>query len=229
LGIIFEDREIPIVYEDNELIVINKPAGLRTLPDGYHKEFPCVMSLLNQAYGKVWMVHRLDKETSGVLMVAKDANTHRLMDRKFANHQVEKIYFAIVIGRFDLEIIRIEYPLLINGDRSHRTIISNAGKKAVTIIENKMIKNDSLLKIKIESGYTHQIRAHLSYLGYPILNDVLYGGKKSTFHSYSIQRVALHAHQLTFEHPIEHTLKTITAPFPDDFSQVLKINSWEPK
>jgi RluA family pseudouridine synthase len=226
LGIVFEDKEIQILFEDADLIAINKPAGLRTLPDGYHKELPNVMELMGTAYGKIWMLHRLDKETSGVLVLAKNSEAHRIMDRKFANHQIKKTYFAIVCGIFNSSEKVLEYPLLVNGDRAHRTIIDMKGKKAVTIIEDIKIKKDSLLKIKIESGYTHQIRAHLSFIGFPIINDSLYGGQKTEIHGYPISRIALHAYQLTFEHPFTHALQTIIAPFPDDFNQVLSINLW---
>lgn len=226
MGVNFNGSEIQIIYEDPDLIAINKPAGLRTLPDGYHTDLPCVMHLMNQAFGKVWMLHRLDKETSGVLLVAKNSNIHRLLDRQFANHLVEKTYFAIALGAFTLDITRIEYPLLVDGDRSHRTKISKEGKKAVTVIMEKEIKENSLLKLKIESGYTHQIRSHLSYLGFPLLNDMLYGGQKASTHKLPINRISLHAYQLQFIHPITQSQVIITAPFPEDFTQAMKCFSW---
>jgi len=173
---IFDRLEEYIIYENAHIIALNKPEGVLVIPDGYDKTQPCLQDLLTEKYGKIWVTHRLDKATSGVILFAKDSETHKFMNIAFSNRRVKKTYIAIIHGVPFWDKLTINYPLKVNGDRMHRTTISfSGGKKASTyikILEKAQFSSKALIEPK--SGYTHQIRSHLSNIGHPILGDSLY-------------------------------------------------------
>jgi RluA family pseudouridine synthase len=209
---------LPVLFHDSTLLAVDKPSGLLTLPDGYDKAAPHVRSVLEPAWGRVWIVHRLDKETSGVLLLARTAEAHRALNGQFDAHQVRKVYHALVVGSPAWDEYTFDTPLRPNGDRRHRTIPHPQGKSAITHVRVlQRLGNFTLVEAIPATGRTHQIRAHLGFVGgLPLAADALYGCKLSA-EALPIARVALHACSLTFTHPTDGQTITLEAPYPADF------------
>ncbi|MBW6472610.1 MAG: RluA family pseudouridine synthase [Anaerolineaceae bacterium] len=196
-----------IIFIDNSIIAVNKPSGLRTIPDGYNKSKENLQTLLKSKFPELMTVHRLDKETSGVILFARNKEAHRNLNHQFENRLVRKKYWVIShnIPVWDNYISRL--PLLVDGDRRHRTIIDQSGKLSEThFIKHKFDQKKclSFLEAIPYSGYTHQIRSHLSFLGFSILGDHLYTKNLSTFQkklNLNVKRMMLHAASLEFLHP----------------------------
>ena len=208
------------LYQDEFLLAVNKPAGLPTLPDGYNRAAPCLIDLLNQQFNRVWVVHRLDRDTSGVIVFARTAEVHRAFNIAFDSRQVHKVYHAIVSGTPEWDERVIDLPLRPDGDRRHRTVIDRArGKPALTRVRVlERFTKHTLIEAQPETGRTHQIRAHLAALDLPLAGDGLYGGKDAAA---LIQRSALHARSIEFTHPVTHEAVALFAPYPDDFTATL--------
>ncbi len=212
-----------IIFEDNSIVAINKPSGLLTIPDGYHPEYVNLKKELDAIYGQVWTVHRLDKETSGVIVFALTAAAHRNLNLQFTNHTISKEYLAITHNYPNWKKFDLETSITINGDRKHRTIISSTGKvskSSFTLTNKDLASRISTIKIHPSTGYTHQIRCHLSHLGLPIVGDILYS-KHLSEHQKSINkyfgRMMLHANSIKFIHPLSDALIEIKAPAPNLF------------
>lgn len=236
------DEIIP-TYIDTHLLVVNKPAGLRTIPDGYQKDLPNLHHLLMEYYGRLWVVHRLDRETSGAILFARNAETHRLLNLQFQNRQIKKAYHLLAFGPPSTTPFEINYPLRVNGDRAHRTVIEfRHGKPAITLVNLVQSLKDGILLIEAQpiTGYTHQIRAHLSAAGYWLLHDNLYFPwnrrpdspdahpvlPQEYLHkcdALPIHRLALHCRKIEFIHPIFLRPIGITAPYPDDFNETINL------
>ncbi len=226
--------EFQVLWSDDSLLVINKPSGLRTIPDGYNPSLPHLIGQLQEAHGRLWVVHRLDKDTSGVILFARSAEAHRNLNQQFEERKTRKEYHALCIGMPAWEALTISLSLVVNGDRKHRTIIDpQAGKPAET--EAAVLRRlgvFTLIAALPHSGYTHQIRAHLAASSLPILNDPLYKSLKpetaaqiearDIARDLPIRRVALHAYQIVFAHPISGQSMNIQAPYPDDLNQTIK-------
>lgn len=218
-----------LLWYDADLLVIDKPAGLPTLPDGYHPEAPHVKSVLEPLYGRLWIVHRLDKETSGVLALARSAGAHRSLNTQFEQHAVEKTYHALARGAAAWETTSVRLPLRLDGDRRHRTVVdAQRGKPAVTHLRVlQRFPGWTWLEARPETGRTHQIRAHLAALGLPLAGDALYGGKEDLYPldpsgSPVVQRLCLHAWRLALDHPASGERLTFTAPEPTELVRVLE-------
>jgi len=209
-----------VIHLDDQIIVINKPAGLSVLTDGWEPDTPYLVKMLEEKFEKIWIVHRLDKITSGVMVFARTADAHRELNGQFERHEVEKIYHAIVEGNPVWEEKVCKMLLRTNVGHKHRTAIDHKrGKPAETHF--KVLKRgqaQALLEARPMTGRTHQIRAHLSALGYPLLGDVLYGASESRL----ITRPALHALSLAFTHPDSGERVTYTVPYPKDIQQLMK-------
>ena len=215
-----------ILYSDEHILIINKPAGLSVLPDGWAKDAPYLVKSLEEGYGRIFIVHRLDKVTSGVMVFARDAETHRALNIQFENHQAEKVYHAIVQGnpRWDEKTAR--HPLRANVGHKHRSMVDDRnGKPSETRF--KVLKRfqarpeqgrgDSvLIEAKPMTGRTHQIRVHAYALGHPLLGDTLYGAEETDV----IARPALHAYSLTIV--MNGEPMAFKAPYPDDFRVALE-------
>jgi len=216
---VLKHKNLPqVLYEDDDILVINKPPGLLSIPDGYNSDLPHLRSVLEPHFGKLWMVHRLDKETSGTILLAKNAAAHRIMNASFRSNQVKKTYHGLVTPAPDWQDIAIDFLLLVNADRKHRTRVNpENGKEAHS--DCKVLKRfalGALLEIQIQTGITHQIRAHLRACNLMLLGDVLYGsGLPSS--PITVSRTMLHARAIAFQHPIIGTWMTFSASYFDDF------------
>ncbi len=176
--------------------------------------------MLEAQFGKIFVVHRLDKITSGVMVFARTANAHRDLNLQFEKHQAEKIYHAIAIGnpKWDEKIAK--HPLRVNVGHKHRTMVDDKnGKLSETRFKIlKRYPHHVLLEARPMTGRTHQVRVHAYALGHPLLGDVLYSAPETDI----IARPALHAYSLSFTHPQTKERLTFTAPYPPDFESVLE-------
>jgi RluA family pseudouridine synthase len=219
---------VDILHIDSAIIVLNKPAGLPVLPDGWEKDAPYLFKMLEEQYGNpssdsgqgVWIVHRLDKVTSGVMVFARTAEAHRDLSMQFEKHEAAKIYHAVAVGvpAWDEKIAK--HPLRVNVGHRHRTAVDlRYGKPSESrfkILERYAAH--ALMQVQIITGHTHQIRAHAYALGHPLLGDMLYSAPETDL----IMRPALHAYTLTIRNPETGQLSTFTAPHAPDFSMALK-------
>ena len=207
------------LYCDAALLVLDKPAGLSVLPDGWDKDSPYLVQLLEAQFGKLWIVHRLDKVTSGVMVFARTADSHRALSIQFERHTVEKRYHAICSGvpPWDEHIAR--HKLRLNVGHSHRTVVDNGrGIQAETRFRVlKRYAGHALLECAPATGRTHQIRVHAYALGYPLLGDTLYSGPETDL----IPRPALHAFSLALTHPASSEYMSFEARYPADFAGAL--------
>ena len=210
-----------IIYEDDHLIVVDKPAGLSVLPDGWEKDSEYLVRKLEEQSGKVFIVHRLDKITSGVMVFARDAETHRALNIQFENHEAQKTYHAIVEGNPKWEEKIASQPLRANVGHKHRTMVDDKhGKASETRFRViKRYPESALVEAKPMTGRTHQIRVHAYALGHPLVEDTLYGARDR----YGIARPMLHAQSLSFIHPGTKERVKFSAPHPADFEEAIKI------
>ena len=209
-----------IIHLDEHILVLDKPAGLPVLPDGWEKDAPYLVKMLEEEHGKIFIVHRLDKVTSGVMIFARTAEAHRALNIQFENCEADKVYHAIVEGNPKWSEKVTKFPLLANVGKKHRTIVDDRkGKPSETMF--KVIKRyqaGALIEARPMTGRTHQIRIHASALGHPLLGDILYNASQTDL----ILRPALHARSLTFTHPASNERMTFTAEHPQDFATALK-------
>ena len=216
---------VPILFQDDYLLVINKPAGLvvnkaesvseTTLQDFVDTGFD--WELAHDSEARNGIVHRLDKDTSGVMVIAKDAKSLEILSRQFEKRTVEKIYRAVVCGR--MEHKKGEIVGAVGKDSSgSKMAVTTSGKYARTdfkLLENK--DDFAYLEAYPKTGRTHQIRVHLAKIGHPVLGDPLYSNPAK-----DAPRMMLHAWRLTFTHPKTNKSMTLTAPLPEDFQKALK-------
>ena len=231
------DVRMLVLYVDDSLLVVNKPAGLPSLPDGYQAQAPHLRSVLEPIYGRLWTVHRLDRETSGAVVLARSPQVHRALNTQFQERQAAKVYHALVIGSPSWAEQMVDAPLLPNGDRRHRSIVTGKGKPAVTLLRVLEGYNGyALVEAQPKTGRTHQIRLHLAHLGHPIVVDGLYGNGEGLFLSAIkpgyrgnkagepalLGRLGLHAWSLAFAHPSSGERVSFIAPYPKDFQRTLQ-------
>ena len=223
-----ENIDIEIIYEDNDLAVINKRAGIVVHPANGHYSGTLVNAILyhikdlSGINGEIrpGIVHRLDKDTSGLLIIAKNDKAHLKLSQMFHDKTVKKTYLAILKGKLNQKSGRIVTQIgRDKNDRKKMTVINdlNSGKTAITNYEViSQAEKFTLVKVHIETGRTHQIRVHMKYLGYPILGDSVYGRPDSE------KRQMLHAYKLEFQHPITEENMEFIAELPEDFKKALK-------
>jgi 23S rRNA pseudouridine1911/1915/1917 synthase len=236
-----QPEEIPldILFEDDSLLVLNKPVGLVVHPSAGHEEHTLVNALLHHCQGTLsgiggvarpGIVHRLDKETSGCLVVAKNDETHLALSQQFAERLVEKIYVAIVCGELTRE--GGEIRATIARHPSHRKRMAarddDSGRAAHTqwrLLEK--LKGAAFVEARIFTGRTHQVRVHFQFLGHPLAGDETYGARQNKklaeIAGYEAPRVMLHARKLGFTHPTTHKKMNFDAPLPKDFREALKV------
>lgn len=224
-----EDITLDILYEDKDLIVVNKPQGMVVHPAPGHTSGTLVNALLFHCGDELsgingekrpGIVHRIDKDTSGVLMVAKNDAAHRSLAEQLAEHSITRKYNAIVFNGFQEEEGTVDQPIGRNPlDRKKMAVTHKYSRRAVThyrVIEK--MGNFTLIEAQLETGRTHQIRVHMTFIGHPLLGDLVYGPKKQPF---KVEGQALHARVLGFIHPSTGEYMEFEAPLPESFEKLL--------
>lgn len=219
-----EEIPLKIIFEDDHLIVVNKPPGMVVHPAPGHHSGTFVNALLNHCQGELMLsdpirpgiIHRLDKDTSGILIAAKTSSAHYLIGKQFASRQVEKKYLAICCGRPPNGLINA--PIGRNPNhRKEMAVLEKGGKEAVTDVRVLAVQEKvSLVLLTPHTGRTHQLRVHLKHLGHPILGDVIYG-TSSLNKALAVPRLLLHAYRIGFRHPVTEELLQLIAQIPEDF------------
>lgn len=238
--------KLETLFEDDDLIVVNKPAGLLVIPDRFNQALPSLNKLAETKLGqRVWVVHRLDRDTSGVICLAKNEQTHRYLSILFQERDVNKFYAGLVNGIVVPPEARIESAIAEHPAANGKMIVSKKGKLAIT--DYKVAEQwplYALMQFQIHTGRTHQIRVHMQSIGHPIVCDELYGDGKPFFLSsikrkYRVSdkdeqerpllsRLALHAYKLEFAKE-DGTIVSAEAPLPKDIAAcVNQLNKWTP-
>ena len=223
-----EDIKLDIVYQDGDIAIINKYSGMVVHPAHGHYSGTLVNAILFQIKDlsgingemRPGIVHRLDKDTSGLIIVAKNDKAHTKLTEMFKNKEIKKTYQAIVKGKVSKETGRIETNIgRDEKDRKKMSVSRDEKKGKLAITTYKVIDSNerySLLDVNIETGRTHQIRVHMKHIGYPILGDIVYGRPDN-----KIMRQMLHAYKLEFKHPITSEEMVLEAQLPKDFVEAL--------
>ena len=223
-----ENIKIDIVYEDSDIAVINKQAGLVVHPAHGHYSGTLVNAILyhikdlSGINGEIrpGIVHRLDKDTSGLIVIAKNDKVHTALTEMFQEKKIRKTYLAILKGKLNKTEGKVVTQIgRDKNDRKKMTVIDDAAKGKNAITNYRVISQNNLftlVKVNIETGRTHQIRVHMRYLGYPILGDSVYGRKDNE------KRQMLHAYKLEFLHPVTGHQMEFTGEIPEDFQKALK-------
>jgi 23S rRNA pseudouridine1911/1915/1917 synthase len=231
VDLVAEDIPLDILHEDDDLIVVNKPAGLVVHPAAGHSSGTLVNALLYHCKElpgisgelRPGIVHRLDKDTSGAMVAAKSDVAMAGLSEQFKARLVEKEYLALVWGVPDPASGRLETPFgRSNGDRKMMSVHTNSDKVAITAYEvEECFPGASLLRVRIETGRTHQIRVHLAHLGHSVVGDRVYGRRRKRELPVPVARQMLHAEKLAFQHPRTGKRVAFTAPLPDDMRELV--------
>lgn len=225
-----------IVFENDFIVAVNKPSGMLSIPDRQQSE-PSLKDLLINKYQEIYTVHRLDKYTSGIIIFAKDAGTHKEISEKFQSRDVEKFYLGLINGSLLPASGRVDAAISQHPAKNGKMIVHAKGKPSVTDYETiEAFRNFSLVKYQIHTGRTHQIRVHTQYLGSSIVCDELYGNNRPVYISQVkkdyklskkeleekpiLNRLALHSFQLNFE--LNGVRYTLEAPLPKDLRALLQ-------
>jgi RluA family pseudouridine synthase len=230
-----------IRYADEDILIVAKPPGIPVIPERGVTPEPSLQEQLQLTEGRLWIVHRIDRDTSGLVLMARNAEAHRELSLQFEGHDVRKEYLAIVQGTPPEEAAQIDIPL-----RPHATknlmLVDHSGKPSTTLFKTvESFRRHTYLRLKILTGRRHQIRVHMAYMGNPLLVDPVYGGKDAFYLSQIkkrykvgeeerplISRLTLHAETLGFLHPVTREDLLFTEPLPADLEVVLKqLRKWD--
>ena len=235
---------LDILFEDDYLIAVNKPAGVLSIQDRFNPDLPNLISILKPKFPEIIPAHRIDKFTSGINLFPKNADSHKWMSELFMSREVEKYYTAIVDGNPYPDSGRIDVPIAESTVTRGKMLVHKRGKASVT--DYKIIKSYgrfALLHVRILTGRMHQVRVHLQYLGHPLIVDPLYGSREAFYLSEIKQkkfnlakfederpiltRQPLHAHKLCFKHQITGNRIEIDCPLPKDMTATLnQMDKW---
>lgn len=219
------EMSLDIVYEDEDIMVINKPSGLVVHPGNGNYDNTLVNGLmyytdnLSDVGGseRVGIVHRLDKDTSGLMLVAKSNKAHEILANDFKNKRVHREYYALLIGKFPSDTAYIDAPIGRSKTNFNKMEVRSDGKQAKTNLKVlKRYKDYTLVSLVLETGRTHQIRVHMAYIGYPVFNDPVYVNKKSTSFGQF-----LHSKNIKFTHPITKKEMEFTSDLPEEFQNFI--------
>ena len=233
-----ELRGVSIVFENEDFIAVNKSAGMLTIPDRHDETQLSLYKILSQQYGKIFIVHRLDRDTSGLVLFAKNETSHKYLSQLFEKRNIEKIYLGVVRGSLPDKTGSINEPIAEHPFHKGEMTINKKGKPSLTeyeVLEDHGIY--SAVEFNIHSGRTHQIRVHMKFAGHPIACDPVYGdGKPILLSSFKkkyklsredeeerplFNRLALHSHQLNFK-DVHKNMHTLEAPVPKDIKALLQ-------
>lgn len=224
-----QDIPLEVIYEDNDIIVINKPKGLVVHPANGNPDgtlVNAIMALCKDSLSGIGgeirpgIVHRLDKDTSGILVVAKNDEAHINLSEQIKNREVKKVYIALVRGAVKENEATIDMPIARSKKDRKKMAVDKNGKNAITHIKVlKRYDEYTLLEVNIETGRTHQIRVHLAEIGYPVVGDVVYSNGKNRF---GVEGQCLHAKSLDFKHPITGKKIHLEAELPEYFKKIIK-------
>lgn len=228
-----------VLYYDDDIIVVGKQSGVLTIPDRFEKSLANLREMLESNFGRIYVAHRLDKETSGIMLFARNPESHKDLNIKFENSEIEKIYHSVVSGWIAENEFDVDIPLRTSPSNPNITIPSTRGKPSLTkirVLERFTIA--TLLECNLITGRHHQIRVHCSAIGNPLLVDELYGKgnafylsrikrkyirKKEEEEKPIINRLTLHSFSLRFEHPKTLEEKYFECSYPKDFSALLNV------
>ncbi len=222
-----QPMDLNIVYEDHDIMVIDKPSGIVVHPGSGNYENTLANGLLyytkelstTNGLERPGIVHRIDKDTSGLLLIAKTDEAHQVLTEDFKDKKVNREYIALLIGEMKNKYALIDAPIgRDEQNRKRMTVTAKNAKKAIThLTVLKRYKGYTLVHLKLETGRTHQIRVHMKYIGYPIYNDPVYTNKKcSEFGQF------LHAENISFTHPITKEEMKFSSPIPTEFQEFLE-------
>ncbi len=223
-----EDIPLDIIYEDKDIIVVNKQKGLVVHPGNGNWDGTLVNAImahckdLSGIGGEIrpGIVHRIDKDTSGLLIIAKNDKAHINVSEQIKNHQVKKTYIALVRGTFKENEATINMPIARSTKDRTKMAVNRNGKEAIThfkVLER--FSDCTLLEVNIETGRTHQIRVHMAEIGRPLIGDTVYSNGKNRF---NVQGQMLHSYKLEFKHPSTGKTMSLTAPLPEYFENILQ-------
>jgi RluA family pseudouridine synthase len=227
-----------VIYQDDDILIADKPSGLTVIPERFNTTKPCLQSILEEKYGKLWVVHRIDRETTGLVCFARNEEAHRNLSKQFETREVRKFYKVIVSGRLEGSEGEIDSPIMERPNKLGTMMVHPKGKEALTLFSvEEAFRSCTLLNVEIKTGRTHQIRVHFAAAGHPLLVDSVYGKNASfllssikkkykqseTEENPIISRLTLHAYKLELNHPATDERMTFTLPLPHDMETALKV------
>lgn len=229
LSVEAEDIPLEILYEDSDVLVVNKPQGMVVHPAAGNQSGTLVNAILNHCSDlsgingviRPGIVHRIDKDTSGVLVIAKNDNSHNRLAEQLKDHSMTRVYMALVEGVIKTDEGTVDAPLARHPIERKKIAVVKDGRRAVThykVLER--FNNATLVECRLETGRTHQIRVHMSHIGHPLVGDPVYGYKKQRF---KLGGQLLHAKLLGFIHPTTGEYMEFETPLPEYFKKVLEI------
>ncbi|MBR1637807.1 MAG: RluA family pseudouridine synthase [Treponema sp.] len=228
-----KNTDYSVIYADDDIVVLNKRSGILIAADRYNPEAPRLDLIAEKEFGKLYAVHRIDKDTSGLIMYARNPEAQRSLSMQFEKREVHKVYHALVYGHPLWQDLNVKLPLQPDGDLHHRTVVNKRfGKPSETDFHNFGACGPySWIEARPLTGRTHQIRVHLAENGFSIVCDPLYGGNQKPLRLSEIKkkwngdeyeerpllsRLALHAYKIEFTHPKSGEKVSFTAPYPKD-------------
>jgi len=234
-----KDSKVQFLYEDDDIVIISKPAGVYTIPDRYDRTAFNLADLLKKKYGKIYTVHRLDRDTSGIMVFAKTAEAHRDLNQQFLEQKVNKIYHIIIAGVLRQDELDVDIPISENPGKKGLSMPTARGKASLTKLKVlERFRMATFCECNLVTGRHHQIRVHCSAIGYPLLVDEHYGHntefllssikrrynlKKKTEEQPVIDRITMHAYELGFTHPGTKDNISFKSEYPRDFAALLQV------
>lgn len=234
-----KNTDFSVLFEDDDVVVVDKSSGLLVIQDRFNTQERNLRSVLKKIYGEIWVVHRIDRETSGIVIFAKNSEAHRALGEQFEHRTAVKIYTAIVRGSLPADELPVDIPIEANPRKKGLMRPSARGKEAFTVLRSlERFRHATLVECNLKTGRQHQIRVHCSAIGHPLLVDSDYGGGEAFYLSsikrkYNlgkdeeerplIARVTLHAGMLQLKHPRTGELVTFRSELPKDMATTIKI------